>query len=93
MIAEAKAIPDGIIVDETVLRTYPDAAGVQHDETKSLAFRFAAKIDRNIPTDAPLDALVLKRMALPGVRHLYEERAYRPESLRRHDDVKQYFED
>ncbi len=92
MVREATSIPGPLVVDTAVLRPYPAPTGMQHDETKSWTFRFARKIDRRIPVDAPLDANVLPRFDLSTVLHLTEEKPYRPESLREHEKTRGYYE-
>ena len=64
MVEEIKAIPDTLILDPSVLQTYPSPDGMQHDETKSLIFRFDGTIDRQIPHNAILHPTVLARFAL-----------------------------
>lgn len=85
MVAEAEAIPGGLVVDRGVLRLYPAADGMQHDETRHIPFKWGARILRDIPARAPLDPLVAARMAMPQVLHEDRERPYRPENLRGHE--------
>ncbi|MEA3048113.1 MAG: hypothetical protein QOJ53_2445 [Sphingomonadales bacterium] len=82
----------GMLHDASVLRTYPDPLGLQHDETRSLAFRFFPKAPRTPPADAPLHPSVLDRLNAPGVLQYDLVKAYRPECLRRHKDAARYFE-
>lgn len=91
MVGEATAIPGPLIVDCSVLQTYPAADGMQHDETRSWMFRWSAKAVRPIPVDAILDPLVVARFAESSVLHLDEDRPYRPVNLRAHRDVSAYY--
>jgi len=92
MVQEAQKIPDGLIADKTVLQLYPSSDGMQHDETKSSVFRFAAKINRKIAHDAILHESVYERLRLPAVLEYNLMLPYRPESLRGHDRAKQYYQ-
>lgn len=91
MVEEACSIPDGLVVDPGVLHTYPSAAGMQHDETQSWAFRFAGKLVREIKPDAPLHESVVRRFSEASVLQLYDRKPYRPENLRDHDDVRDFY--
>lgn len=97
MRAQIKELPDPMLVDKTVLRVYPCATGLQHDECRKgfpgiwgRLFRWKVK-QRNIDHDAPLHTSVLERFAAREVL-IYDRMApYRPEPLRCHDEVKQYY--
>lgn len=82
----------GMLYDPSVLRTYPDPLGPQHDETRSLAFRFFAKAPRTPPADAPLHPSVIARFEAPGVFQYDLVQPYRPECLRKHQDTAGYYE-
>ena len=86
-----EAILTGLKVDGAVLRAYPDCEGMQHDETKSGIFKYAGKIVRHVPNDAPLHPSVLSRFALAAVLQFGEMKPYRPEALRTHHAVAQYY--
>ena len=92
MIEAAQKIPNGLKIDRSVLQLNPAPDGMQHDECRGFVFRFARKIDRTIPTDATLHASVYERFALPAVLQYDEMQPYRPEGLRQHDKLKQYYE-
>ncbi|HEX8626441.1 MAG TPA: DUF2235 domain-containing protein [Allosphingosinicella sp.] len=81
----------GLLHDHTVLRAFADPTGMQHDESKSSVFRFARKIDRRIPANAPLHPSVLDRFSAKEVLHYDENRAYRPEALRKHGKVAHFY--
>ena len=87
MVEEAKALPVPLILDASVLHLHPDPAGMQHDETRGFAFRFARKHLRPIPKDAPLHDSVIARFAFDGVQHHDVDRPYRPRNLRGHEAV------
>jgi uncharacterized protein (DUF2235 family) len=92
MVAAAQSVPGNLQLDSSVLRTYPSALGMQHDETRSLAFRFAKKIDRKIHPEAIVHPTVYERFAATGVLHYDLERHYRPEGLRGHGKLSNHFE-
>ena len=82
----------GLKCDESLLRLYPDSAGPQHDEVKGSVFRFAGSKLRPIANDAPLHPSVLDRFAAAGVLNYDTMMPYRPDNLRDHDAVKQFYE-
>lgn len=63
---------------------HPAADGIQHDETRSLAFRLAGKSDRAPVPEATLHPTVVERFGLPGVLQYDVMSLYRPEALRGH---------
>jgi uncharacterized protein (DUF2235 family) len=81
----------GLQYDPSVLKLYPDATGPQHDETRSSVFRFAPRALRHIPNDAPLHDSVLERFKAAEVLEYDTMKPYRPENLRNHEAVKQYY--
>jgi len=81
----------GLLHDPAVLRCYPDATAMQHDESKSSVFRFAAKKVRATMPDAPLHPTVLERFAAKEVLHYDVMAEYRPEGLKHHNKVKSYY--
>jgi uncharacterized protein (DUF2235 family) len=82
--ASVKLGDEGLILDTSVLRINPDESGMQHDETRSLAFRLAGKSDRDPVPEATLHPSVAKRFALEGVLQYDVVASYRPEALRGH---------
>jgi hypothetical protein len=74
----------GLILDRTVLTMHPSADGMQHDETRSLAFRLAGRSDRAPVPDATLHPTVVDRFNLPRVLQYDVMAPYRPEALRGH---------
>ena len=89
MLEAASAV--GLKYDPTVLRLHPDALGMQHDETRSLVFRFARKKRRPVKDDAPLHASVIARLAASKVHQYDVDAPYRPENLRTHRDAAAFF--
>jgi uncharacterized protein (DUF2235 family) len=77
---------EGLILDRTVLTMHPAADGMQHDETRSLAFRLAGKSDRDPVPEATLHPTVVERFGLPAVLQYDVMALYRPEALRGHND-------
>ncbi len=85
--AASEALCDeGLIMDLSVLAMRPGADGMQHDETRSLAFRLAGKSDRDPVPEATLHPTVVDRFLLPGVLQYDVVALYRPEALRGHND-------
>jgi hypothetical protein len=82
----------GLLYDPSVLRCYPDAMAMQHDEAKSSIFRFAGKKTRAPLPDAPLHPTVLERFAAAEVLQYDVMAPYRPEGLKHHSKVHQYYD-
>jgi hypothetical protein len=85
------AVSTGLKVDASVLTPYPDAGGMQHDELRSLAFRYAGKVERVIPGDAPLHPSVLARFRCDSVQQYDLSAPYRPANLRGHGELKEFY--
>jgi uncharacterized protein (DUF2235 family) len=81
----------GLRFDPAVLRLYPDALGMQHDETRRIPFKLFAKIDREIPADAPLHETVIERVKAKEVLLYDLFGPYRPEGLRKHSATGGYY--
>jgi len=81
----------GLHYDPSVLKLYPDAAGMQHDEAKTSLFRFAKRKVRAPLREAPLHPSVEDRFQAAGVLHYDEIKPYRPEGLRHHRKVEKYY--
>jgi uncharacterized protein (DUF2235 family) len=92
MVGEAEGVPSGLKVDRNVLKLYPSAFGMQHDETRGLAFRFAKKIVRKIKDEAPLHPTVLDRFEADRILQYDIEKPYRPEALRTHKQASRFYE-
>ncbi len=90
MVEAAQSVPGGLQLDRSVLKLYPSAAGMQHDETKRGLFKLLARImpkmtmAREIPGNAILHASVYERGQLPAVFHYDVAEPYRPEALKDH---------
>ncbi len=91
MVEEAQKVPDPLVVDSTVLRLYPSAAGIQHDECRGWLFKYAKQIDRILVTDATLHPTVYDRFNLSAVMHLDEARPYRPRGLSIHNRLASFY--
>jgi uncharacterized protein (DUF2235 family) len=85
------AVRAGLRYDLPVLRLYPDPTGPQHDEARSSLFRFFSKIQRKVPVDAPLHPSVIERFKAAEILDYDMMTPYRPENLREHNDVKQFY--
>jgi len=84
---------EGLILDRSVLTICSAADGMQHDETRSLAFRLAGKSDRDPVPEATLHPTVVDRFKLPQVLQYDVMSAYRPEALRGHNEFPGAYDD
>lgn len=84
-----------VLVDKTMLRLYPSADGMMHDECMvgmggtSLHWSKAA---RDVPDTAQLHKTVYERLAMKSVRNYTSFGPYRPVALQRHQKAKVFFE-
>lgn len=85
------AIECGIQHDTSVLRPYPDARGMQHDETRTGVFRLAKRKARHLRDDAPLHPSVIERFEADAVLQYDRDAPYRPEGLRNHRQVRHFY--
>jgi hypothetical protein len=91
ILEETQKVPEPLIVDHSVLRVYPSAAGMQHDECRGRLFKYAKKIDRSLVKDATLHPSVYERFNLPCVLHLDELKPYRPTALSIHEKLAGFY--
>ena len=84
MVDAAQSVPDGIEIDPAVLKLYPSATGMQHDEAKRGLFSLARKITRRIPPEAILHETVYERGRLAAVLNYDVAEAYCPQALTAH---------
>jgi hypothetical protein len=86
------AVRVGLKWDPSVVYTYPDPAGPQHDETlSSLLFSRTGKTPRVIGHDFPLHDSVVQRFKASAVVQYNVLKPYRPVNLRGHDEVKLFY--
>ncbi len=84
-----------VFVDWNLLRLYPSADGMMHDECMvgiggtSLHW---SKAVRDVPDTAQLHKSVYERLALISVRNFTTFGPYRPVALQKHEKAKSYFE-
>lgn len=100
MLNEALALPHPLIVDRSKLHLYPDAAGLQHSEVfaqqqgpwwaRLIAW---SSSPREIHQDADLDPTVYERFKTECVLDCDQKVVYRPEALRHHKNLHQYYHD
>lgn len=83
----------GLTYDPSVLKCYPDATAMQHDEAKSSIFRLAKKKVRAPLPESPLHPSVIERFEAAEVLQYDEMASYRPEGLRHHEQVSKYYAD
>jgi uncharacterized protein (DUF2235 family) len=87
-----EAVSVGMKCDASVLKLFPDPTGPQHDEVRSsIVFGIAGKLPRKIRPDAPLHPSVLERFNAEAVLDYDTMRPYRPDNLRAHEKLKQYY--
>lgn len=102
MVHAAKNLPDGttpdgfgIKFDERYMRLNPDPLGPQHDEREPGWLGGCLKWDeglREVQPEAIIHSTVFDRFASNGgVQHYYVKADYRPENLRGHAKLKQYY--
>lgn len=82
----------GLLYDPAVLRCYPDATAMQHDEAKSSIFRFAKRKIRAPFREAPVHPTVIERFKAQEVLQYDVMTSYRPEGLKHHKLVRTYYE-
>jgi hypothetical protein len=88
----------GLTCDDSVLHLHQDAAGLQHDETRSdWKFRLASRLMGDKPRrpdqSAPVHPTVLERFALAdGVIQFDVARPYRPLCLRNNTFVRHFYD-
>jgi uncharacterized protein (DUF2235 family) len=83
------AVQVGFKFDRSVLQLFPDALGMQHDETRKGPFKYSGKIDRKIDPKAPLHPSVVDRLKATEVLQYDVYTAYRPAALAQHDSYPQ----
>jgi uncharacterized protein (DUF2235 family) len=94
----ADKIPEAgrVIVDKSLLRLYPSADGMMHDECMvgvgGTALRWARTV-RDVPDTAQLHETVYERLAMKSVRNYTSFGPYRPAALEKHLKSKKYFEE
>ncbi len=74
-----------------MLRLFPSAAGMQHDETRSGVFRFAAATSADETRRRAANPSVIERFALDEVLQYDVMAPYRPEAMREHQKTKQFY--
>ncbi len=84
MVEEATAVPDGILIDYSVLRLFPSHRGMLHDECQIGVFRYARMTKRGIKDQSTLHPSVIARMKEQAVPAFSRIEPYRPEELRTH---------
>ncbi|QOZ28139.1 hypothetical protein XH93_34415 [Bradyrhizobium sp. CCBAU 51753] len=84
-----------MIVDKNLLRLYPSADGMMHDECMvgmgGTAFHWSKAV-RDVPETAQLHETVNQRLAMSSVRNFTSFGPYRPVALRNHLKAKAFFE-
>lgn len=90
MVDRATAVPHPIVVDWTWLHLFPSSKGMQHDECKSGRMPWKRGM-RLIPRDAPLHPSVIERFDAETLLHFDQVMPYRPEALRGHNAVADYY--
>ena len=98
MINEAVALPHPLLLDWNKLHLYPDPTGVQHCEVfaQQQGPWWARLVPwpsepRQIDVEAKLDPSVYERFKVACVLDCDQKAPYRPEALRHHRDLEQYY--
>ncbi|MCD9098034.1 DUF2235 domain-containing protein [Luteimonas fraxinea] len=98
MVGEARMLPHPLLIDPSKLQLYPDASGPQHCEIfaqkqKAWWARLVPwpSAPRQIKTDAVLDPTVYERFKAESVLMCDRKGAYRPESLRGHKKLPEFY--
>ncbi|MFB6465026.1 DUF2235 domain-containing protein [Bradyrhizobium tunisiense] len=85
-----------IIVDKDVLRLYPSADGMMHDECMvgigGTMLKWGKAI-RDVPDTAQLHETVYERLAMKSVRNYTSFGPYRPAALQNHRRASKYFDE
>jgi hypothetical protein len=98
MVDAAKTVPHPVLVDASVLRLYPAADGMQHDECK-VGIKWVTRLTkktwkrgtRELPSpDAKLHPSVFERFNLPEVLQYDVMAPYRPVPLAKHQDFRDH---
>jgi hypothetical protein len=104
IVSEATDALHPILIDESKLRLYPAMDGAQHCEVESLRDSYPRwwprswrrswdSAPREIVHNATLHPSVLRRFELDGVLQCGTWKPYRPEALRSHVDVANFYRD
>jgi hypothetical protein len=101
MVEAAESVRGGIRIDRSVLNLFPSADGMQHDErqvgfpivTKWLRLTWQDGRRRIDDPNATLHDSVYERFASPGVIEYDSVKAYRPEGLRKHERLADYYKE
>jgi uncharacterized protein (DUF2235 family) len=101
MVEAATTVRNGIDIDRTALQLYPSADGMQHDERKTgfplltswlrVTWKGTQRDIRD--PNASLHDSVYQRFTLPSVLHFDNLQPYRPEGLRSHVKLAEYYKD
>lgn len=104
MIEQATELPYPLLIDQSRLHLFPDAAGMQHSEIESMRESYPAwwpkrwrwtwaQKHRDIRPQAVLHSSVHERFAVKdGVPHYGVQTVYRPAKLVGHTKLEQYYE-
>jgi uncharacterized protein (DUF2235 family) len=94
-IAEKMPEANRVIVDKGLLRLYPSADGMMHDECMvgigGTALHWSKAV-RDVPDGAQLHPTVYDRLAMASVRNFTTFGPYRPVALQNHKLAKRFFE-
>lgn len=99
MVDELRICVPEIVIQEDKLKIWGSPAGIQHCEVQTSKERMGLRkmippwpsTHRSIDPKAKLHGSVLERFALKEVPHCRNWEPYRPNALRRHEEVAHYF--
>jgi uncharacterized protein (DUF2235 family) len=84
-----------VIVDKSLLRLYPSADGMMHDECMvgigGTALHWSKAV-RDVPDTAQIHETVYRRLEMKSVRNFTSFGPYRPAALQKHQLAKKFFE-
>jgi hypothetical protein len=94
-ITEKIPLENRVIVDKSLLRLYPSADGMMHDECMvgigGTALHWSKAV-REVPDTAELHETVYRRLGMKSVRNFTSFGPYRPAALQKHLLAKKFFE-
>ncbi|MGI9484038.1 MAG: phospholipase effector Tle1 domain-containing protein, partial [Hyphomicrobiales bacterium] len=90
VVEKATGVKPPLEVDFRFLNAHPSSAGLQHDELKRSIIPWPEKL-RCVPPDAILHPTVIERFKLSAIVDYDQTKKYRPENLRPHKDVAEFY--
>jgi uncharacterized protein (DUF2235 family) len=105
MISEVRSIPHPLLLENSLIRRFPAADGIQHCEVAGMQDTIVRKLGqwavpwlgwkekvREVKDDARVDPLVLTRFDLPIAPKCTGAGSYRPAALRKHQNFARFYD-